>query len=182
MPTLTLSAVGGRHASSPSSPLPCFRMNRPAARAGESGSNSHSLLPCRLCEGVGSVNICKLWVCVGMVLLGVNSLNIGLHLTGDWISVHGNWVREVVTVISGIQTNGWSKIFGLYSDLSRMSKKPKLISVASFDPLNGFAKRAQVFNYTQNMSQVVLCFNKKKHLISSLIIWGHCRQLLCFYL
>lgn len=78
-----LSVVGGQHVPSPQ---PC------SLRSGWTRTdllqeqrnpilNVHSLsLSCSLCEGVGSVNICKLGVCVGIVLLGVN---IGLHLIGD---------------------------------------------------------------------------------------------------
>lgn len=54
---------------------------------------------------MSSVNICKLGLCVGMVLLGVNSLNIRLHLNSDLTSVCGAQGKVVVAEVSGIWTN-----------------------------------------------------------------------------
>lgn len=61
--------------------------------------------PCRLCEGMSSVNICKLGLCGGMVLLGVNSLNIRLQLNSDRTFICGAQGTVVVAELSGIWTN-----------------------------------------------------------------------------
>ena len=99
---------------------------------------AHSPLPCRVWEGMGSINTCKFGDVGGHGSLGVSGLNIGFPLTGDGTSVHR-------ALGEGADRNGWSKISGPYMDPSGASMKPKLMYVANLDPLIGSAKVTQVF-------------------------------------